>query len=124
MLKITAYAERLLEDLEDLDWPESMTLQEALETVERNLLTRTRERYRSQAKIAEVLGVNQSTIARKQQRLIVNTVGGADDAWSPSQAQNLTYCVSKPQLRGWCESAPTVFDCQCVYAVGQIRSYS
>jgi hypothetical protein len=26
--------------------------------------------------------------------LIVNTVGGQDDAWSASQAQNLTYCVS------------------------------
>ena len=24
MLKITAYAERLLEDLDDLDWPESI----------------------------------------------------------------------------------------------------
>jgi len=53
---------------EDLDWPESVTLQQALETVERNLLTRTRERYRSQARIAEVLGVNQSTIARKMKR--------------------------------------------------------
>ena len=26
--------------------------------------------------------------------LIVNTVGGADDQWSASQALNLTYCVS------------------------------
>lgn len=26
--------------------------------------------------------------------LVVNTVGGSDDLWSASQAQNLTYCVS------------------------------
>ena len=53
---------------EDLDWPETMTLQQALETVERNLLNRARERYRNQSKIAEALGVNQSTIARKLKR--------------------------------------------------------
>jgi hypothetical protein len=29
------------------------------------------------------------------QGLIVNTVGGADDKWSATTAQNLTYCVSK-----------------------------
>jgi hypothetical protein len=28
------------------------------------------------------------------QSLVVNTVGGADDLWSASQASNLTYCVS------------------------------
>ncbi len=53
---------------EAMDWPETVTLQEALETVERNLLSKARERYRSQARIAEVLGVNQSTIARKLKR--------------------------------------------------------
>lgn len=53
---------------EEMDWPETVTLQQALETVERNLLTKARERYRSQARIAEVLGVNQSTIARKLKR--------------------------------------------------------
>ncbi len=53
---------------EELDWPETVTLQQALETVERTLLTRARERYRSQARVAEVLGVNQSTIARKLKR--------------------------------------------------------
>jgi PAS domain S-box-containing protein len=53
---------------EDLDWPETVTLQQALESVERNLLTKAQERYRSQARIAEVLGVNQSTIARKLKR--------------------------------------------------------
>jgi len=53
---------------EEMDWPETVTLQEALETVERNLLTKARERYRSQSRIADVLGVNQSTIARKLKR--------------------------------------------------------
>ena len=53
---------------EEMDWPETVTLQEALETVERNILTKARERYRSQSRIAEVLGVNQSTIARKLKR--------------------------------------------------------
>jgi len=53
---------------ENHDWPESVSLQEAVETVERNLLTRARERYRSQALIAEALGVNQSTVARKLKR--------------------------------------------------------
>jgi PAS domain S-box-containing protein len=53
---------------DDLDWPESISLQEALETVERNLLIRARDRYRNQAGIAEALGVNQSTIARKLKR--------------------------------------------------------
>ena len=53
---------------EEMDWPETVTLQEALETVERNLLTKARERYRSQSRIADVLGVNQSTVARKLKR--------------------------------------------------------
>ncbi len=53
---------------EEMNWPETMTLQQALETVERTLLTKARERYRSQSRIAEVLGVNQSTIARKLKR--------------------------------------------------------
>ena len=53
---------------EEMDWPETVTLQEALETVERNILTKARERYRNQSRIAEVLGVNQSTIARKLKR--------------------------------------------------------
>ena len=53
---------------EDLEWPDSTSLQEALETVERNLLARARDRYRNQAGIAAALGVNQSTIARKLKR--------------------------------------------------------
>lgn len=53
---------------EDLGWPDTISLQQAIETVERTLLGRARERYRSQAGIAEALGVNQSTIARKLKR--------------------------------------------------------
>ncbi len=53
---------------ENIDWPETVSLQEAVETVERNLLARARERYRNQTEIAEALGVNQSTIARKLKR--------------------------------------------------------
>lgn len=34
-------------------------------------------------------------VASVQERLIVNRVGGKDDAWSPAAAQNLTYCISQ-----------------------------
>jgi hypothetical protein len=34
-------------------------------------------------------------LAKTQDRLIVNRVGGQDDRWSNAQAQNLNYCVSK-----------------------------
>ena len=53
---------------ESAEWPESISLQQAVEVVERQLLTRARNRCRSQAEIAELLGVNQSTVARKLQR--------------------------------------------------------
>lgn len=54
--------------LDGEDWPESISLQQAVEAVERKLLTRAIERFRSQAEVAEALGVNQSTIARKLKR--------------------------------------------------------
>ena len=53
---------------QDLAWPETMTLQQVVETVERNLLEKARDRYDNQAEIAEALGVNQSTVARKLKR--------------------------------------------------------
>ncbi len=53
---------------EDLHWSEETSLQQAVEALERNLLAKAQERHRNQAKIAEVLGVNQSTIARKLKR--------------------------------------------------------
>jgi PAS domain S-box-containing protein len=52
-------------DLSELDWPEGMTLQQVLDQVEKNLLQKTRERFRNQTEAAAALGVNQSTIARK-----------------------------------------------------------
>ena len=33
-------------------------------------------------------------IGKIEQSLIINTVGGADDKWSASAAQNITYCIS------------------------------
>lgn len=53
---------------EEVEWPATVSLQQALETVERTLLSRARDRYRSQAEIAGALGVNQSTVARKLKR--------------------------------------------------------
>ena len=47
------------------DWSEAVTLQQAVEEVEHRLLSQAVERYRNQVEIAEALGVNQSTIARK-----------------------------------------------------------
>ena len=49
----------------DLDWPEGINLQQALDQVEKSLLSKATERFRYQTKVAAALGVNQSTIARK-----------------------------------------------------------
>ncbi|MGC8492190.1 MAG: sigma 54-interacting transcriptional regulator [Syntrophobacteraceae bacterium] len=46
-------------------WPADMTLQATLESVEKSLLLEAVRRYGNQYLIAEALGVNQSTIARK-----------------------------------------------------------
>jgi len=51
--------------------------------------------YRSYLADYELATGTASAVAQKQQQLIVNRVNGSDDAWSPAQAQNLTYCVSK-----------------------------
>ncbi len=45
--------------------PVGMTLDQALENVERELLAKAKENYANQTRMAEALGVNQSTIARK-----------------------------------------------------------
>jgi len=50
------------------DWPEQMSLQQIIESVERAVLSKGTERYKNQARMAEALGVNQSTITRKLQR--------------------------------------------------------
>jgi len=52
-------------DFSELDWPEGVNLQQALDQVERSLLSKARERFNNQTEVAAALGVNQSTIARK-----------------------------------------------------------
>jgi len=56
-----------VEDLQGLqeNWPEGMSLQLVLDRAEKALLLQTLKRCGNQTKMAEVLGVNQSTIARK-----------------------------------------------------------
>jgi PAS domain S-box-containing protein len=49
-------------------WQEEMTLQQTLDSVERTVLSQAMERYGNQSRMAEALGVNQSTIARKLKR--------------------------------------------------------
>lgn len=48
-----------------ISWREGMTLQEALDRVERSLLLQARDRFANQTEVARALGVNQSTVARK-----------------------------------------------------------
>lgn len=49
-------------------WREGVTLQEALDQVEQSLLRQACERFQNQTEVAQALGVNQSTIARKLKR--------------------------------------------------------
>lgn len=49
-------------------WPEEFTLEQAIESTERAMLLEARRRHGSQALIAQALGVNQSTIARKMRK--------------------------------------------------------
>ena len=46
-------------------WLDSMTLQQAQESVERTMIAQAMERFGNQTRAAEALGVDQSTIARK-----------------------------------------------------------
>ena len=64
--KISGNIHQQLEPVQD--WPDDMTLQQAVESVELSLLSKAKERYRNQSDIAEALGVNQSTVARKLKR--------------------------------------------------------
>jgi len=59
-------------DLNRFDWPEGMTLQEALDRVEKGILEKAQQRFINQTEIAAALGVNQSTIARKLKRHHLN----------------------------------------------------
>ncbi len=49
-------------------WPDAMTLQQAVDSVERSLLAQALEKYDNQCQVAEALGVNQSTISKKLKR--------------------------------------------------------
>ncbi len=47
------------------DWPEGMTLQQILDSVEKQVLTRAMERCGNQYRIAEALGLSQPTVNRR-----------------------------------------------------------
>jgi len=49
----------------DTEWPEEMTLKQILQSVERQVMLRTFEKYKNQSKVAAALGVSQPTIARR-----------------------------------------------------------
>jgi PAS domain S-box-containing protein len=49
-------------------WREGVTLAQAVESAERAALLKARERHRNQSRMAEALGVNQSTVARKMKK--------------------------------------------------------
>ena len=53
------------EALQRLQWRADQTLPQVLDEVEKRLLAEARERFGNQTEMAEALGVNQSTIARK-----------------------------------------------------------
>ena len=55
-------------DFRNIDWPEGTTLQHTLDQVEKNILQQALQRFPNQTEIAEALGVNQSTVARKLKR--------------------------------------------------------
>lgn len=57
-----------VQSLVPIHWRDGVGLQEVVAEVEREVLSTARKRYGSQVEIAEALGVNQSTIARKMKR--------------------------------------------------------
>ena len=61
--QVTAYPAQRSQELESFSV--GMTLQQTLDEVEKKLLEKTAQRYRNQTEMARILGVNQSTIARK-----------------------------------------------------------
>jgi TyrR family helix-turn-helix protein len=64
--EIIGYAKEVGTSLVSL--PATMTLQQAIDSVERSILTQALERYANQSQVAEALGVNQSTISKKLKR--------------------------------------------------------
>ena len=67
---------KTVRDTQSVQWPmvladpaaSDLSLTQILESVERQVLVEARKRYRTQKKIAHVLKVNQSTIARKEKQ--------------------------------------------------------
>jgi len=54
------------EERSDLEiWEGDMTLQQMVEGFEKRVLVKAMEKYGTQARVAEKLGLNQSTVARK-----------------------------------------------------------
>jgi len=49
-------------------WAEGVTMQQAMESVERQMLARAFEQYGNQTRMADMLGINQSTVARKMKK--------------------------------------------------------
>lgn len=52
----------------DDNWPDQMSLQQIIESVERQVLSKGLKKHRKQARVAEALEVNQSTVTRKLRR--------------------------------------------------------
>ncbi len=53
---------------EATDWMSDMTLQQALDTLERKMLVQSMKQHGNQRRMAAALGINQSTIARKLEK--------------------------------------------------------
>ncbi|SHJ29977.1 PAS domain S-box-containing protein [Malonomonas rubra DSM 5091] len=68
--QIVERAERL--NVNSVEWQEGMSLQDALDRVEKSILEKAQKRFGNQTEIAKALGVNQSTIARKLKRHQLN----------------------------------------------------
>lgn len=52
-------------------WERGLTLQEMIEELEKTVLEKTMEKYRTQDRTAKVLGLNQSTVARKLKKYAI-----------------------------------------------------
>jgi transcriptional regulator with PAS, ATPase and Fis domain len=57
---------------ETAEWTSDMTLQQALDNLERKMLAQCREQHGNQRLMATALGINQSTIARKLEKYGLN----------------------------------------------------
>ena len=53
---------------EAADWTNNLTLQQAMDILERKMLAQSLELHRNQRQMATALGINQSTVARKLEK--------------------------------------------------------